>query len=172
MNQVQRNFLIEKIKSEYGKKVKELKEQEPEYPSVTNYLFHAVMKNEFELRTTEHLKEVIRQKALNAKEDGNWLNSERMGFEKNTMIKILITDLFVLPEEFKKKYDEYRKAKEKIQQQIDMLKIQTESLITRIQLSSDKTLQRMINEVDDMGEISLIETKLKLISNEEIKKLK
>lgn len=34
-------------------------------------------------------------------------------------------------------------------------------LVTRIQLASDKTLEKMISEVDDMGDVSLMDTKLK-----------
>jgi len=33
----------------------------------------------------------------------------------------------------------------------------------RVQLASDKTLQKLINEVDDMGDLSLMDTKLKML---------
>lgn len=44
--------------------------------------------------------------------------------------------------------------------------MQSEGLCTRIQLASNKTLEKMIAEVDDMGDISLVDCTLKaLMSN-------
>jgi hypothetical protein len=43
------------------------------------------------------------------------------------------------------------------------LQIQLETLEVRIMVASDKALQKLINEVDDMGDISLIDTRIKLL---------
>lgn len=164
MNQAQRTFLIKKIEETTKKKVEELKKQVPEHPSISNYLFHAVMKNEFELQSIDSLKEIIRNKALNAKEDSNWLSEERMGWQSKSTIRLSIQELFVIPDEYTKVYNEYTEKKEKIYEEINIIKMQSETLITRIQLASDKVLQTMINEVDDMGNISLMDTKIKSLS--------
>ena len=45
------------------------------------------------------------------------------------------------------------------------------NLITRIRLASNKTLEKMINEIDDMGEISLFDKKLKQITGSIVEQL-
>ena len=164
MNQQQRNFLIEKIKANVKTKIEALRDSIPEAPSVSNYLFNAVMSGNFELQSTESLKEIIKKKALNAKEGSNWLSEERMGWEKNITVKLRTEELFVIPEDYKEVYDDYKKKKNSIEKEIQDLNIQSDTLITRIQLASDKTLQKMIDEVDDMGNISLMDTKLKALT--------
>ena len=99
MNQQQRNFLIEKIKANVKTKIEALRDSIPEAPSVSNYLFNAVMSGNFELQSTESLKEIIKKKALNAKEGSNWLSEERMGWEKNITVKLRTEELFVIPED-------------------------------------------------------------------------
>lgn len=87
-----------------------------------------------------------------------------MGYEKETHIKMIVEDLIIIPDNFKTLKDDATVHNQAIEQKVNELKIQAESLETRIQLASDKTLQKMINEVDDMGDISLIDTKIKLLS--------
>lgn len=164
MNQVQRSFLIKKITDASAAKMKELKDTLPECPSISNYLYHAVMKNDFEIRSTEDLKKVLRNKALASKEDTNWLSEQNMGWDKRKSIKLNVEDLFILPTEYKEAYRVYQESRDKIEQEVAQIKIQTDTLITRIQLASDKVLQTMINEVDDMGNISLMDTKLKALN--------
>ena len=57
-----------------------------------------------------------------------------------------------------------KKHNESIVTEIDLLKVQLDTIEVRVQLASDKTLQNLVNEVDDMGSLSLIDTKLKLLS--------
>ena len=73
-------------------------------------------------------------------------------------------DLFEIPEEYKIALSKYNTTADEINGKIDTLKTQMETLETRIQLASDKILQTMINEVDDMGDLSLMDTKLKLLN--------
>ena len=164
MNQTQRTFLINKIKETTTKRVEELKKQIPQHPSLTNYLFSAVMKDDFELQSTESLRELIKAKALNSKEGSNWLNEDTMGWQKERTIRLGISELFVIPDDYTKVYNEYKEQKEKIEAEINAIKLQSDTLITRIQLASDKVLQTMINEVDDMGNISLMDTKIKSLT--------
>ena len=65
---------------------------------------------------------------------------------------------------FWKRFQNARQHNDKIQSEINTLQLQLDAIELRIQLASDKTLQKMINEVDDMGELSLIDTKLKLLN--------
>ncbi len=76
-------------------------------------------------------------------------------------VKIPIRDLFVIPKEYDELWTDYRKNDEERKQRIRQIQIECDTLVTRIQLASDKTLEKMISEVDDMGDVSLMDTKLK-----------
>jgi hypothetical protein len=166
MNQAQRNFLIKKIEENLKIQDNALRESEPDCPNIHNYLLHAVMSGNFQLRTTEELKATILDKALNAgSRTDNWLAKSAGMFSATKDVHLTVNQLFVIPEEYKIKYDIWKAERDRINQKRVELSAQCNNLIIRIQLASDKTLQTMINEVDDMGNLSLIDTKLKAISN-------
>jgi len=164
MNQAQRNFLIKKIEETIKARVKALEDSKPEYPSLNNYLLHAVMSGNFELQPNEEIKKILLQKALNAKGNEDWLGNH-WGMANKSLVAFKADEIFVIPEEYRERARICREKQSELQEQISTLRIQSETLITRIQLASDKTLQKMINEVDDMGDISLIDTKLKYLGN-------
>lgn len=164
MNSTQRKFLVDKIQEKVTARIKELQDQKQSFPSASNYLFKAIMNNELKLQSEEVILEAIKQKALQAKEGENWLSEDRMGWEKENTVRIFTKSLFVLPEDY---YTEYKRVKafnENIDAEIKELKIHKDSIEIRIQLASDKSLQNLINEVDDMGDVSLVSTKLKLLN--------
>lgn len=160
MNQTQRKFLIDKIQESVKSKIKAMEDGIPEAPSINNYLLHAVMSGKFEIRSTEEIRETLLKKALNAKGNEDWLGNH-WGMANKTLVAFRASEIFVLPAEYQIQADECRAKKNLIGQQVRDLRIQADTLITRIQLASDKTLQAMINEIDDMGNISLMDTKLK-----------
>jgi len=164
MNQTQRSFLIKKIEENIKHKIKALEDSKPEYPSLNNYLLHAVMSGNFELQPIEEIKKILLQKALNAKGNEDWLGNH-WGMSNKSLVTFKADEIFVVPEEYRKRANECKMKQAELQEQIYNLRVQSETLITRIQLASDKVLQKMINEVDDMGDISLMDTKLKLIGN-------
>lgn len=82
---------------------------------------------------------------------------------------IKIKDIFVIPKDYEALWEEYYKKCEEINKEIQQIQIESDTLVTRIQLASDKTLQKMIAEVDDMGDISLMDTKLKSLISSSIK---
>lgn len=161
MNQSQRNFLIKKIEDTVKAKIDSLESSKRKAPSINNYLLHAVMSGNFEIKSTEEIKAVLLQKALQASGNEDWLGNH-WGMANKSLVAFKADEIFVLPSEFKKLQDDTIEYNKKIYSEIHQLKVQSDSLITRIQLASDKTLQKMINEVDDMGDISLFDTKLKL----------
>jgi superfamily I DNA and/or RNA helicase len=164
MNQAQRNFLIKKIEESIKNKIKALDNNKPEPPSLNNYLLHAVMSGNFNLRSTDEIKKTLTDKALKAKGNEDWLGN-RWGMATKNNISFTADEIFIIPEEYKILFEQFKASTTEINQKIHDISVQGESLITRIQLASDKTLQTVINEIDDMGNISLMDTKLKLLSN-------
>ena len=164
MNTAQRKFLIERIQQKVKDKIEQLKSSLKEYPSASNYIFKSIMNDQLELQPKEVILNALKQKALKSKEGENWLSNERMGFNKERTIRMLIEELIVIPEDYKKELELVRSYNKGIRDEIDLLKVQLDTIEVRIQLASAKTLEKLVNEVDDMGSISLIDTKLKLLN--------
>jgi len=163
MNQAQRKFLIDKITSRTKEKIQELDKQKINSPNASNWIFKAILSDTLEIQSQEHILKALKEKALASKEGENWLSSER-GWASERYVKLFLKDLIVLPEDFYLAMENARQHNDKIQSEINTLQSQLDAIELRIQLASDKTLQKMINEVDDMGELSLIDTKLKLLN--------
>jgi len=165
MNQAQRNYLIKKIEESAKTRIDTLKSSKPEHPNLNNWLLHKVLSNEFELRTIDEIRDHIRKRALNAKGGGeNWIGVDKWSSSLRE-VKFAVGDIFVLPSEYKEEAEICRKKEKEIDEEIHRIATERDTLITRIQLASDKTLQAMINEVDDMGNISLMDEKLRFLTS-------
>ncbi len=166
MNTHQRNFLVEKIQEKTKKQLDELNKQNPAYPNLQEILFHAIMSNALQLRKPEEILDCLKQRALKSGDDGNrnsWLGHNQG--EINKEVKFSSAEIFVLPQEYLDAMKEYREKEAEIQKQRIKILLQEENLILRIQLASDKTLQSLVNEIDDMGDITFIDDTLKILTN-------
>lgn len=164
MNTAQRKFLIERIQQKTKDRIELLKKELLNFPSASNFIFKAILNGNLELQSNEVILEAIKKKALNAKEGENWLSEERMGFNKETAIKLQIVELLVIPNDYKEELQRVKEHNKSINAEIESLRMQLETIEVRVQLASDKTLQNLINQVDDMGSLSLIDTKLKSLN--------
>lgn len=164
MNAQQRKFLIDRVTEKTQKKIKELKDKEIRFPSASNYIFKAALNGELKLKPDAHTLAAIHKKALNAKEGENWLSGKSgYNWDREDEIKLKLEDLLELPDDFKTAGDNASEHNKKIRAQIKELETQLETLEVRIQLASNKTLANLIKEVDDMGDLSLMDNKLKLL---------
>lgn len=164
MNSTQRKFLVDRINAKVDEKIKHLNNKLEEYPSASNYIFKAIMSDKLKLKSEAHILSAIKAKALAAKEGSNWLSEERMGMNKENTIRLFLKDLIELPEDFYEQMKNVSENNKLIRKEVEELKIQKETLEVRIQLASDKTLSGLIQEVDDMGDLKLVDAKLKLIN--------
>lgn len=116
MNQQQRKYLIEKIQKSINDKIKELSLKKQEYPSLSNYMFKTVMEGKLQLQPEEVIKQAIIKKALNSKENTNWL-TENYGIGHTLRgIMLPIESVVVIPEEYeieRNKIKEYNSVIEK-----------------------------------------------------------
>ena len=167
MNQTQRKFLIDKITQEGKKKIEALKSQKEEKPSLSNHIYKALMENSLKLKTEKEILEVLKKRAVEAKEGSDWLSKSRSAFYNSTAGTVTFDpeDLFVFPESYAELRGKVKEKNSEIEKQIHDIEVHLNTLEMRIQLASDKTLQKMINEIDDMGYLSLIDTKIKQIGN-------
>jgi len=167
MNSTQRKFLVDKVTERTKQRIQQLRDSEPEVLSLNVYMLHRVMSNDFEIKPNEQLKKIVLEKALKAgqnkqyKED--WLgNSWGSGSKGNVVFTL--DEFFIIPQEYLDMREQRNVERINIQKQITELQIQLETLEVRIMVASDKSLLKLINEVDDMGDISLIDTRIKLLS--------
>ena len=145
-------------------KIEALKNSLMEHPSFSNYAFKAILNGTLEIQSKEKILEAIKRKALASKEGTNWLSEDRMGWEKETTIKFNREDIIIAPSDYEKEIKKVKEYNSIIQESIRTLKEQLNTIELRIQLSSDNALKTLINEVSDMGDISLIDTKIKLLN--------
>lgn len=166
MNSTQRKFLVDKITEKTKSKIQALRDKIPESLSLNVYMLHRVMSNDFEIKSKDELKELILDKALKAGQNKqyreDWLGNA-WGISNRSNVAFTLDEFFVIPQEYLKMREEREEQKIKIEEQIRNLQIQLETLEVRIMVASDKTLQKLVNEVDDMGDISLIDTRIKFL---------
>ncbi len=167
MNTNQRKFLVDKISEKTKSKIKSLQDSKPEVMRLNAHMLHKVLSNDFEIQPIENLRKVIIQKAIDVgQSDRNtedWLGNH-WGTANKGNVSFKLHDFFVIPQEYQDRVDEANRQRQAIDVQISELKMQLETLEVRIMLASDKTLQNLINEVDDMGDLSLVDTKIKLLA--------
>lgn len=170
MNQAQRKFLIDKIESNVKKTIENLRRNKSEQPpTLENYFYGLALTGKLEVKSSESIAKYMAERAMThtAKSYGeSWLGTSHGDIINHAKVKIPIRQLFVIPKEYDDLWEDYRKQEQEREDKIKQLEIECETLVTRIQLASDKTLEKMISEIDDMGDISLMDTKLKtMISN-------
>jgi hypothetical protein len=174
MNQAQRKFLIDRIEANVKAQIDALNHSDTEQPpSLENYFYGLALSGKLEIQPQEHIKKVMSDRAMKhtaQRYSETWLGTSQGDLINRASVKIPIRDLFVVPKEYDDLWNEYRKNDEEKKQRIRQIRIECDTLVTRIQLASDKTLEKMISEVDDMGDVSLMDTKLKsLIAPQENK---
>lgn len=169
MNTSQRKYLTDKITSKINSKISEMESEKRDVPNINAYMLHTILSDNFDIINKDAIKELLRQKALKGVSssrpehflsEGNRWDS---GIGRNKII-FSVEEFFILPEEYKEALEAAKQHNLQIEEQVRSLRLQAETLITRITLASDSTLQKMINEVDDMGDLSLIDMKIRLLN--------
>jgi hypothetical protein len=164
MNATQRKFLVEKLQEQTKKKISDLKDSKQKYPSASNYIFKAVMNDTIELQSEAEIIQALKQKALNAKEGSNWLSEDYMGANKENSIRINLKSLIKLPKDYEEELIRVREFNQEVDEKIKNLETQLNTLEIRIQLASDKVLQTLVNDVDDLGDLKLVDIKIKALN--------
>ena len=166
MNSTQRKYLVDKITERTKSKIDSLKNSIPESISLNVYMLHRVMSNDFEIKSNEELKKIVLEKALKAGQDKHyredWLGNT-WGTANKKNVAFDLNEFFIIPQEYLDMIEKRQIEKNKIYAEISELQIQLETLEVRIMLASDKALQNIVNDVDDLGDVRLIDSKIKLI---------
>ena len=166
MNSTQRKYLVDKITERIKSKIKALEDSKPEGISLNVYMLHRVMSNDFEIKPNDELKKIVLEKALKAGQNKSyredWLGNA-WGTANKSNVAFELKEFFIIPQEYLDIIEKRQLELNKIYAEISDLRIQLETMEVRIMLASDKALQNIVNDVDDLGDIRLIDSKIKLI---------
>lgn len=173
MNKEQRRYLVDNVTSTYNAKKEELEDTIPEEPLLNNYIIGAFLDNSVKILDEKtikaNLKKVVealgsedfvesesmyrRRSGRSAKDEGEW-----------QYIKIDPEDILEMPESYKIARAEWEKKKAEVDNQIKALTAQKDSLVLRINIGSNAILDKLITQVDSLGDLDLFSNKLSLIA--------
>jgi hypothetical protein len=166
MNSTQRKFLVDKMTEVAKGKIDALRNSKPDRANINVFLLHKVLSNDFDIKSKEELKKIILQKALKAGTNKNnredWLGNSWNGAHR-TGVHFTFSEFFIVPEEYTQMITDSEKEIFRIDKEISDLQTLVDTLTVRIMVASDSKLDKLINDIDNMGDISLIDTKIKLL---------
>jgi hypothetical protein len=169
MNQQQRKFFIDAIKNEFNTKIRVLDQSMPEFPSVDDIMLQKIVSNEFSFQPEEHIRKVMIEKAMDQikklRSRDTFISSSWFEKVRTPIVTIGLFDIVVEPEEIAEETRKVKIERDRIKAEIEALKSQMVALEARIMLASNKTLEKVISEIDNMGDIRLIDTKIKLLGS-------
>ena len=169
MRKEQREYLVKKMREAFNEKLKAHQKTKPEEPNLENHLIVAFSDGSIKFADLDALKAKIRNRILGMQEKlgGNVLieKSSRAWSDNDKLyLKILPEDLIQLPESYLKAMAEYNKAKEAYENELQILYAKMNTLETKLMLASDKNLESLIVEADNLADISLMNEQLLLTS--------
>jgi len=169
MNQDQRKFLITQVENTCQKQIGELKEQIPDKPSLNNYLIASFLDNTIQFSDIEALKFKMRKAVLKmghndilVKEETEYWGHRNRDDKEQPIVQVHAEDLFVLPENYKTALAEYEQKKKAIKKQIEALEYTEKTIVMKLQIGSSATLEKLVMQVDNMGDLNLMNSQLLL----------
>lgn len=172
MNQTQREFLIRKINSSYNDEVERLKKGIGKKPSLNNYLVASFLDNSIQFNDIDNLKIKIRENVLKFGTEDCLikLKSDRWGNNNINVDKeiceVIAEDLFIIPDNYKDELKIYNDNKEKIEKEISNITAIRDTILMKIQLGSNKVLDNLIEQADNLVDLDLVNTNLLLNKSE------
>jgi hypothetical protein len=162
MNQKQRDFLIYQVENTCKEKKEKLEKQIPEKPSLNNYLIASFLDNTIQFNNIDTLKKKIRQRVIDMGKGDSLIESDKWDDDEDEVVKINPEDLFIIPEAYQIALDKYENKKDRIEAEIEKVQHISQTVIMKIQIGSAESLQKLIMQVDDMGDLNLVNTQLAL----------
>ena len=167
MNQDQRKFLIERVNKTFNAQKSKLEGNKIDRPSLNNYLVAAFLDNSIEFNDIEKLKVKMREtvlkygasdKLVSEKVDRWGSNANK---DKNTC-EIVAEDLFVIPESYKSALAEYEAYKKDIQDKVEQLEAQRDTILLKIQIGSNQVLDKLVTQVDNLADLNIMNSQFLL----------
>ena len=169
MNQDQRKFLIEQVENTCKNQIEELEKQIPDKPSLNNYLIAAFLDNSIKFADIEQLKIKMRNAVLKygsseclvcTENERSWRYNKRNRDDDKQVVQVDPEDLFIIPQNYKDSLAEYEAKKQSLEKEIEKLENIKKTIILKLQIGSAATLDKLVMQVDNMGDLSMVNTQL------------
>jgi hypothetical protein len=139
-------------------------------PSLNNYLVAAFLDGSIEFADIDILKKKMRLQVLKMGkgevlvDEDTWRRSEKTEEDR---VKVNAQDLFIIPTIYKDALAEYENRKAEYRKKLADLESVRDALLLKINLGSNTILDKLIDQVDTMGDINLINNQMMLIAGKE-----
>lgn len=164
MNQKQREYLIDKIKKQQEAKIKALEKQVPAEPDLEVFVTRTILNGHVTIKPSDSIRNWLMNKVTNqTQKSKDLIHSGGWKDEKRPHFQLPVEEIIDLPKDYIAKVNEYKVKKAAAEKEIREIRESMETLITRIHLASNKVLDALVAEIDDMGNLSLIDSSLKQI---------
>ena len=165
MNKEQRKFLSDRISKEAAAQMEAVRESIPEKPSLNNYMVAAFLDGTAQLRTVDEIKDSIRKTVLAfgasdtlVHDGGGYRNSDKEGKVEG----IMADELFVLPQAYLDKLQEWKEVSTKAEAEMKKIRSIANTLEMKIQIGSNEALVRLVDQIDNIGDLQLVNNQLLL----------
>lgn len=168
MNQDQRKFLIERVNKTFQAQKQKLEANKIERPSLNNYLVAAFLDNSIEFNDIENLKIKMRETVLKYGASDKLVTESRDRWDSGNAYKdkntcaIITEDLFIIPEGYKKALAEYEAYRKDIQDKIEELEAQKDTILLKIQIGSNQVLDKLVTQVDNLADLNIMNSQFLL----------
>lgn len=160
MNQHQRKFLLEQIEGLYKTEKSALQQKRPVEPSLNNYLTAAILDGTAKLKSPETIKEAIRKRvrdigkgeALIQSTTRNWGQKNE---KEEEMIHLPTAVIYELPPPFIEVQTAYEAAEKAWQEESKALEASINAMRIKVQVGSDKALETLVEQADNICRMSL-----------------
>lgn len=167
MNQKQRDFLVDTIQKKANEQISDLEKQQRNLkkPLMKNYILRDLKNGTAKLRTEKEIFFSVQKEQLYARAYGRYDVDDDMENEKWLAV------IFEQPNDYTKQFVEYQLKNKELLENIESLKSKRDTLVMRVKLAPDKRLEVLVSEIDDMGDISMMDSRLLLLGKQENKLL-
>jgi hypothetical protein len=169
MNQTQRDFLIQQVKNACEQQCKKLQKQMPDKPSLNNYLIAAFLDKSIKFADIDVLKNKMRKAVIKFGTDDLLVDTNSRSRwndddddDGQEFVKVDPSDLFIIPKAYTEALAEFNEKKKEIEDKIERLEGVRDTITLKIQIGSAGHLEKIVMQVDNMGDLNLINTQLLL----------
>lgn len=168
MNDKQREYLLKSVTSVYSTQCENLRKRRVKKPSLNNYLVAAFLDGSIEFADIENLKSQMRQSVVEMPDQAQLVELDKSGYgsdkKETQFIKVKADLIFKIPEAYLNQLALWQSQQDEIDTEISNLTAQLKTIEVKIHLGSNQQLDKLIAEADNLGEISLINSRLMLTS--------
>jgi virulence-associated protein VagC len=173
MNQQQRDYLVKKIEGTFESQKEKIDNKVPEEPSLNRHFIAVFLDGSAKIfdpkkikeNLIKHVKELGSSDFVEEESDYNY-KRKRGRYNETTKAFIKVDPRLIMetPKSFDEAYKIWKAKREQADKEIKDLDNQREVLILKIQLGSNAILDKLITQVDSLGDLDLFSNQLTLIA--------